>query len=223
MCFQLIPRALTFLALSLLVACSGSDTPPNFQNPLSALDVADGALASDKPLTAAAGYQFALDHGAKNLQIEALGGLIRVAISAGQEGIAVQHFQRLTSEFADGMEFESSLAMLAEATAAKQLELANTILNQAWLQFASNRALLLPTFREVLKIAGEAPGSKVDTAALGYVGGDEDESHPPALDELVIMAEYLGDWRLDNGSDNYLNSALTDEEREALKQGYMSD
>jgi hypothetical protein len=89
-----------------LAACEKEEVIPNFDDPIAALDMADAAIAANRPKTAEAGFAYALEHGSEEMASEALFGLLDVHLRYGNtdqgmlifDRLAVDHMPLLTAE-----------------------------------------------------------------------------------------------------------------------------
>lgn len=89
------PLSTTLLALlPLLTACSGESTPV-FDDPVTAMEQAEAALASGEVVKALAGLQYASEHGDKEIKPEALYRLCGAHARHGDEDGALEAFSGL--------------------------------------------------------------------------------------------------------------------------------
>lgn len=172
-------------------ACSDADTPPTFQDPLVALDLADSALAAEHPITAAAGYNFALENGDTTLQADALVGLIKVHAGEGAEELARSAFERLSTEFHTALSSDTVFALFLVATDQQLVELGNATLAFAFQTYPEQREKLLAPFQELIKITTEVSVGNDALEELGYIGGNVDSMDDTA-NLLLDLEEYVG-------------------------------
>jgi hypothetical protein len=155
------------------------------------LDLADSALAAGHPITATAGFRYALEQGDASMQAYALVGLVRVYADQGSEPLALLALERLIKDFPAQLTFATGTRLLQASNDAKMIALGNAALLFLHQSYPQQREQLLAPFQEIIATASEVSASEDTLSQMGYVGGQVDLAQDTA-DLLLDLEDYVG-------------------------------
>ncbi|MDA0667867.1 MAG: hypothetical protein O3A95_04860 [Planctomycetota bacterium] len=121
----------SLLLLFCLAACEKEEVIPNFDDPVAALVIADAAIAANHPMTAEAGFAYALEHGSEEMASEALFGLLDVHLRYGKTDQGLLIFDCLVADHMPLLSAEKLRNLCNLAITANMAELGEPMLQLA--------------------------------------------------------------------------------------------
>jgi Flp pilus assembly protein TadD len=157
------------LALPLgLLACGGGTDAPSYGSPAEAAEAAAQALAAGKGAEAATAFEAAAATTDPKAKSDALNGLFRAQLEAGNSAGATAALGRLVAECRDLVTPQALNDLATAALNRKDLTVADAVVNKALELFPAQKVQFAKAIAAVDLLKTKGPGA--DLSSLGYTG-----------------------------------------------------